>query len=75
MYIDKLDDIFNEYNNAYHITVKMKPIDVKSSTYIGFNVEKNDEDPEFEAGDHERISKYKNFLQKVTLQIGREKFL
>ena len=29
-YIDKLDDIVNKYNNTYHNTIKMKPIDVKS---------------------------------------------
>ena len=29
VYIDTLDDIVNEYNNAYHATIKMKPIDVK----------------------------------------------
>ena len=34
VYIDKLDDIVNEYNNAYHTTIKMKPIDVKDNTYI-----------------------------------------
>ena len=33
MYIDKLDDIVNEYNNIYHRTIKMKPIDVKDNTY------------------------------------------
>ena len=27
--IDKLDDIFNEYNSTYHRTIKMKPVDVK----------------------------------------------
>ena len=26
MYIEKLDDIVNEYNNAYHSTIKMKPV-------------------------------------------------
>ena len=31
-YIDKLDDIVNKYNNTYHNTIKMKPIDVKSIT-------------------------------------------
>ena len=35
-YIDKLDDIVNKYNNTYHRTIKMKPVDVKDSTYIGF---------------------------------------
>ena len=31
--IDKLDDIVNEYNNAYHRTIKMKPVDVKDNIY------------------------------------------
>ena len=29
VYIDKLDDIVNKYNNTYHNTTKMKPVDVK----------------------------------------------
>ena len=29
VYIDKLDDIVNKYNNTYHSTIKMKPVDVK----------------------------------------------
>ena len=28
MYIDKLNDIVNRYNNTYHRTIKMKPVDV-----------------------------------------------
>ena len=35
MYIGKLDNIVNEYNNAYHRTTKMKPVDVKDNTYFG----------------------------------------
>ena len=42
--IDKLDDILNEYNNTYHRTVKIKPIDVKDNTYIDFGKENNDKD-------------------------------
>ena len=34
VYIDKLDDIVNEYNNTYHRTIKIKPVDVKDNTYI-----------------------------------------
>ena len=41
VYIKKLNDIVNEYNNTYHRTIKMKPSDVKSSTYIDFGVENN----------------------------------
>ena len=29
-YIDKLDDIVNEYNDVYHRTIKIKPDDVKN---------------------------------------------
>ena len=32
--IDKLNDIVKEYNNTYHRTIKMKPVDVKDNTYI-----------------------------------------
>ena len=35
--LTQLDDIVNKYNNTYHSTIKMKPIEVKASTYIGFN--------------------------------------
>ena len=30
-YIDKLDDIVNEYNNTYHRRIKMKPVNVKDN--------------------------------------------
>ena len=31
-------------NNAYHRTIEMKPVNVKSSTYIDFNAENNDKE-------------------------------
>ena len=34
LYIDKLNDIVNEYNNTYHSTIKIKPVDVKDNTCI-----------------------------------------
>ena len=49
---------------AVHRTIKIKPIDVKANTYIDSRKEVNDKDPKFKVGDHERISKYKNFLAK-----------
>ena len=33
VYIDKLDDIVNEYNSTYHSTIKLKPVYVKSNIY------------------------------------------
>ena len=62
--INKLDDIVSEYNNTYHRTIKMKPVDIKDNTYIDFKKEIDDKDPKFKVGDHARISKYKNFIGK-----------
>ena len=64
MYINKLDDIVNEYNNTYHTTIKMKPIDVKDNTYIYTSKKINYKYPKFKVGDHVRISKYKNIFAK-----------
>ena len=72
VYIDKLDDMANKYNNAYHRKIKMKPVDIKSSTYTDSSKEINYQDPKFKIGDNVRIS---IVLQKVTLQIGLKKFL
>ena len=64
VYNDKLDDIVDEYNNTYHTTIKMKPIDVKDNTYINTSKEINNKDPKFKVGDRVRISKYKNIFAK-----------
>ena len=40
-YIDKLDDIVNEYNNAYHSKIKINLIEVKDKTYFDFIKENN----------------------------------
>ena len=64
VYIDKLDDIVDKYNNTDHTTIKMKPIDVKDSTYINTSKEINNKDSKFKVRDHVRISKYKNIFAK-----------
>ena len=64
VYIDKSDDIVNEYNNTYDRRIKMKPIDVKDKTHVNVGKEVNDKDPKFQVGDHVRISKYKNIFAK-----------
>ena len=64
VYIDKLDDIANEYNNTHHRTIKMKPIDVKDNTYINTDKEVNDKNTKFKVDDHVRISKYKKIFAK-----------
>ena len=64
VYIDKLDDIVNEYNDTYRRTIKMKPIYVKDNTYINIGKKVNDKDPKLKVGDHVRISKYKKVFAK-----------
>ena len=64
VYINKLDDIMGEYNDTYHIAIKMKPVDNEDNTYINCNKEINDKDPKFKVGDHVRISMYKNIFAK-----------
>ena len=64
MYINKLDDMVNKYNNIYHSSIKMKPVDVKSSTYIDFDKNNNNEDSKFKVGDYVRISEYEIIFEK-----------
>ena len=64
VYIDKLDDIVKKYNNTYHSAIKMKPIDVKSMTYIDSSKEINNKNSKLKLGDFVGISKYKFFFAK-----------
>ena len=64
VYIDKLDYIVNEYNNTYHTTIKMKPMEVKDNTYINTSKKINNKDLKFKVGDRVRTSKYKNIFAK-----------
>ena len=69
VYINKLDDVVNEYNNTYHRTIRMKPIDAKGNTFIDSmelhsRKQVNNKDPKFKVGDYARISKYKNIFAK-----------
>ena len=64
VYFDVLDDIVDEYNNTYHKTIKMKPIDVRDDSFSEYNEESNEKNPKFKVGDHVRISKFKNIFAK-----------
>ena len=65
MFVNKLEDKVNKYNNTYHWTNKLKPINVKPNIYIDFNKKNNKEGPKLKVGDHVRISKYKKLFAKV----------
>ena len=64
VYFDVLDDIVDKYNNIYHKTIKMKPINVKDDSFAESNEKSNEKDPKFKVGDHVRISKFKNVFAK-----------
>ena len=64
VYFDVLNDIVDEYNNTYHKTIKMKPVDVKDDSFAEYNEESNEKDPKFKVGDHVRISKFKDVFAK-----------
>ena len=75
VYIDELDDIVNKYNNAYYSTIKKKPVDVKSNTYINSSKEINNKDPKFKIGDIVRIAKYENiFCKRLCSKLVRRSF-
>ena len=54
----------NKYNNTYHSTIKMKPVDVKSNTCIDSSKDINYKDPKFKVGDFVRISKFRDIFAK-----------
>ena len=64
VYFDVLNDIVDKYNNTYHRTIKMKPIDAKSDSYAEYNVDSHEKGPKFQVDGHLRISKYKNIFAK-----------
>ena len=74
MYIDKLDDIVNEYSNTYRRTIKIKFIAIKANTYFDISVINDNNNSKFEVSDWVIISKYgtcfaKGYTLKENLKI------
>ena len=76
VYIDKLEEMVNKYNNTYHSIMTMKTFDVRSSTYSNSSKDINEKDPKFKFADIVRLSKYKNiFVKGYTLNWLKEVIL
>ena len=75
VYTDKLDNIANRYNSTYQTKIKMKPLDLKSNTYIYSGIENNAKHSKFKVGDHVRIENYKNIFTKVYVPDWSEEIL
>ena len=63
------------YINKYQRSVKTKPIHVKTSTYIDFDVENNGKDPKVTLVDYAKTSRCKNIVQKAIISNDQKKFL
>ena len=75
VYIDKLDDIVNKYNNTYHSTIKIKPVDVKPNTYIDSSKDIMINILNLKLVILLECQNIKPFFQRVMFQIGLKKFL
>ena len=69
IWIKDLNKLVKEYNNSYHRTIKMKPIDAskKSNENIvrkNYNFKITDKKPKFSIGDKVRVSLLKNSFEK-----------
>ena len=64
LFIDKLANIVNKYNNTYNSTIKMKPVDIKLSKYLNFGMKNNEKNSKFKVGDYVRISNNKIIFAK-----------
>ena len=43
----------------------MKPIDVKTNSYVEYNIDSNEKGSKIQPGGHERTSKWKKFFAKA----------
>ena len=75
-----LDELANNYNNKYHSTIKMTPIEGSKKVNENkikniYNFEKTKKPSKFKIGDRVRISLEKNIFKNHMKQIGQKKFL
>ena len=82
IWINDLDKLTNEYNNSYHRSIKMKPIDAskKANEYIVrnnlYNFKITNKKPKFLIGDKVRVSLLKNTFEKsYTSNYSQEIFI
>ena len=61
VYFNVLNDIADKYNNTYHGTIKMRPLDFKSDSDAEYNVDSNGK---FKVSHHVKILKNKNSFAK-----------
>ena len=73
-FFEVLDDIVDNYNNTYHITIKMKPIDVRSDSYVKYMILMQNI-LNFKLVLMLEFQNTKTFFLKDILKIGQKNFL
>ena len=75
MYIDKLDDTINKYNNSYYSTIKLKPIDVNQAHILTLVKKLMAKILNLKLVILLEYQNIKTFLQMTMFEIGLKKFL
>ena len=75
IYVDSLNDIVNRYNNTVHKTIKMKPIDVTSDSYVEYNEILTKKVVNLKLMTMQESLSTKILLLKAMFLIGQKKFL
>ena len=70
MYIGKLDDIVNKYNNTYHMTIKKKPLGVNQAHILTLAKKLMIRTLNLKFGILLEYQNIKTFSQKPIFQIG-----
>ena len=73
-FFEVLDDIVDNYNNTYHRTIKMKPIDVRSDSYVKYMILMQNI-LNFKLVLMLEFQNTKTFFLKDILKIGQKNFL
>lgn len=64
VYIDKLDEIVDNYSTTFDRKREMEAADVKLGTFIDYGVTHSDKNSKFKVGDHVWILKYGDIFEK-----------
>ena len=75
VYFEVLNDVVNKYNNTVHRTIKMKPINVTSDYYAGYNEDSNKKILSLKLVIVLEFQNAKALLLKDMFRIGQKKFL
>ena len=80
LFYNIIDDLVNKYNNKYHSTIKMTPVEGSKKINENkikniHNFKKTTKPGKFKIGDRIRLSLEKIFLKNLMRLIGQKRFV